>query len=122
HMVSACGTGKTLTALRTAEALDIRHLLIAVPSLDLISQWARAARNDGRREPMMAVSSLAASKHPVLAGAAVHTTTNPEFLATWRARHEHAPVLVTLDSLPRIEQTQHTRAPAPTFDLMIVDE
>ena len=122
HMVSACGTGKTLTALRTAEALDTRHLLIAVPSLDLISQWARTARNDGRPEPMMAVSSLAAAKHPVLAGAAVHSTNNPEFLATWLARHEHATVFVTLDSLPRIEQTQHTRAPAPTFDLLIVDE
>ncbi|MEU9602043.1 Helicase associated domain protein [Streptomyces sp. NPDC048109] len=122
HMVSACGTGKTLTALRTAEALDARHLLIAVPSLDLISQWARTARNDGRPEPMMAVSSLAAAKHPVLAGAAVHSTNNPEFLATWLARHEHATVFVTLDSLPRIEQTQHTRAPAPTFDLLIVDE
>ncbi|MGQ4334235.1 Helicase associated domain protein [Streptomyces hayashii] len=122
HIVSACGTGKTLTALRTAEALDARHLLIAVPSLDLISQWARAARNDGRSEPMMAVSSLAAAKHPVLAGAAVHSTNNPEFLATWLARHEHATVFVTLDSLPRIEQTQRTRAPAPTFDLMIVDE
>ncbi|GAA0683989.1 DEAD/DEAH box helicase [Streptomyces thermocarboxydus] len=122
HMVSACGTGKTLTALRTAEALDARHLLIAVPSLDLISQWARTARNDGRPEPMMAVSSLAAAKHPVLAGAAVHSTNNPEFLATWLARHEQATIFVTLDSLPKIEQTQHTRAPVPTFDLLIVDE
>ncbi|MFE9374810.1 Helicase associated domain protein [Streptomyces sp. NPDC006711] len=122
HMVSACGTGKTLTALRTAEALDARHLLIAVPSLDLISQWAQAARNDGRPEPMMAVSSLAAAKHPVLAGAGVHSTNSPEFLATWLARHEHATVLVTLDSLPKIEQTLHTRAPVPIFDLVIVDE
>ncbi|MFF1481758.1 hypothetical protein ACFVYD_30120 [Streptomyces sp. NPDC058301] len=30
HMVSACGTGKTLIALRTAEALDAAHLLISV--------------------------------------------------------------------------------------------
>ncbi|WP_240351013.1 DEAD/DEAH box helicase family protein [Streptomyces olivoreticuli] len=28
HVASACGTGKTLTALRTAEALDTRHLLV----------------------------------------------------------------------------------------------
>lgn len=53
HTVSACGTGKTLIALRTAEA---RHLLVAVPSLDLIGQWAAAARAYGRREPVMAVS------------------------------------------------------------------
>ena len=70
----------------------------------------------------MAISSLAAARHPVLAGAAVHSTNNPEFLATWLARHEHATVFVTLDSLPKIEQTQHTPAPAPTFDLLIVDE
>ncbi|MGW0963968.1 DEAD/DEAH box helicase family protein [Streptomyces gelaticus] len=44
HIVSACGTGKTLIALRTAEALNTRHLLIAVPSLDLIGQWVAAAR------------------------------------------------------------------------------
>ncbi|MFB7919461.1 DEAD/DEAH box helicase family protein [Streptomyces sp. NPDC056061] len=58
HIVSACGTGKTLTALRIAEALDAPHLLVAVPSLDLIAQWATAARSDGRTEPLMAVSSL----------------------------------------------------------------
>ncbi|MFH8519662.1 DEAD/DEAH box helicase family protein [Streptomyces gelaticus] len=28
HIVSACGTGKTLTALRTAEVLDVRYLLV----------------------------------------------------------------------------------------------
>ncbi|MFF8911391.1 DEAD/DEAH box helicase family protein [Streptomyces olivaceoviridis] len=38
HMVSACGTGKTLIALRTAEALNARFLLVAVPSRDLIAQ------------------------------------------------------------------------------------
>lgn len=122
HVVSACGTGKTLTALRTAEALAARRLLIVVPSLDLIGQWARATRADGRREPMMAVSSLKAGKHPVLAAAAVQSSNSPDFLAGWLARHERATVFVTLDSLPKIEQTQHTRHPAPLFDLMIVDE
>ncbi|GHG83540.1 DEAD/DEAH box helicase [Streptomyces griseocarneus] len=122
HVVSACGTGKTLTALRTAEALDARHLLVAVPSLDLIAQWARSARADERREPLMAVSSLKASKHPVLAGAGAHSTNSPGFLASWLARNEQATVFVTLDSLPKIEQAQHTRHPAPVFDLLVVDE
>ncbi|WP_086859487.1 DEAD/DEAH box helicase [Streptomyces milbemycinicus] len=122
HTVSACGTGKTLTALRTAEALTVQHLLVTVPSLDLIAQWAQAARRDGRREPMIAVSSLRADKHPLLAGAAVTSTNSGETLASWLARHEHATVFVTLDSLPKIEQSQHTRAPAPVFDLLIVDE
>lgn len=126
HIVSACGSGKTLIALRTAEHLDARPLLIAVPSLDLIGQWAKAARADGRSEPLMAVSSLRADKHPQLASAGAASTNSPEFLAYWLAqrkmRHERATVFVTLDSLTKIELSQHTRHPAPVFDLLIVDE
>lgn len=84
-MVSACGTGKTLTALRTAEALDARFLLVVVPSKDLIGQWAAAARADGSREPLMAVSSLHADKHPVLVEAGASSTNSGEYLACWLA-------------------------------------
>jgi predicted helicase len=125
HIVSACGTGKTLTALRAAEALDARHLLVAVPSLDLIGQWAAAARADGRREPLMAVSSSDARKHPVLAGAGAVSTGSGEYLAYWlaqrRKRRDRATVFVTLDSLPRIEESQHSIFTAPVFDLLVVD-
>ncbi|MFB7600575.1 Helicase associated domain protein [Streptomyces sp. NPDC056160] len=126
HIVSACGTGKTLIALRTAEELDAAHLLIAVPSLDLIAQWAAAARADGRHEPLMAVSSADAGKHPLLAGAGAVSTSSGEYLAYWlaqrRKQRERATVFVTLDSLPRIEETQHTIFPVPVFDLLVVDE
>ncbi|MFF4603499.1 Helicase associated domain protein [Streptomyces sp. NPDC001339] len=126
HIVSACGTGKTLIALRTAEALDTHHLLIAVPSWDLIAQWAQAARNDGRREALIAVSSLDAGKHPLLADAGAVSTNSGEYLAYWlaqrRKRGERATVFVTLDSLARIEETQHTIFPVPVFDLLVVDE
>ncbi|MEV8022790.1 Helicase associated domain protein [Streptomyces sp. NPDC086554] len=122
HIVSACGTGKTLIALRTAEALDVRHLLIAVPSLDLIGQWAAAAHADGRREPLMAVSSLQADKHPLLAAAGAVSTGSGEYLAYWLTRHKKATVFVTLDSLPRIEETQHSLFTAPFFNLLVVDE
>ncbi|WP_367048702.1 Helicase associated domain protein [Streptomyces sp. Je 1-332] len=122
HMVSACGTGKTLIALRTAEELDTARLLIAVPSLDLIGQWAQAARADGRTEPLMAISSLRADKHPLLAKAGAVSTGSGAFLAYWLSRHEKATVFVTLDSLPRIEETQRSSFPAPVFDLLIVDE
>ncbi|MEV8022798.1 DEAD/DEAH box helicase family protein [Streptomyces sp. NPDC086554] len=126
HIVSACGTGKTLIALRTAEALDAAHLLVAVPSLTLLGQWAVAARADGRTEPLMAVSSFDAGKHPLLAGAGAVSTGSGEYLAYWlaqrRKRHERATVFVTLDSLARIEETQHTIFPVPVFDLLVVDE
>ncbi|MFD7499350.1 Helicase associated domain protein [Streptomyces sp. NPDC059832] len=122
HIVSACGTGKTLTALRIAEALDAPHLLVAVPSLDLIAQWAAAARSDGRTEPLMAVSSLKSDKHPMLAAAGAQSTGSGEYLAYWLSRHKKATVFVTLDSLPRIEETQHSVFTAPLFDLLVVDE
>ncbi|MFF9403659.1 Helicase associated domain protein [Streptomyces sp. NPDC014744] len=126
HMVSACGTGKTLIALRTAEALGTRLLLVVVPSRDLIGQWVAAARADGRTESFMAVSSLHASRHPVLAREGVATTGEPAVLAAWLDRHaqrtKRAIVFVTLDSLPKIEQAAHTTTCAPPFDLTIVDE
>ncbi|MFF4534497.1 DEAD/DEAH box helicase family protein [Streptomyces sp. NPDC001407] len=122
HTVSACGTGKTLIALRTAEALNADHLLIAVPSRDLIGQWAQVARADGCTEPLMAVSSLRADKHPLLAEAGAVSTGSGEYLAYWLTRHKKATVFVTLDSLPRIEESGHSVFTAPVFDLMIVDE
>ncbi|MET9566298.1 DEAD/DEAH box helicase family protein [Streptomyces tauricus] len=39
HLVSTCGTGKTLFALRITEKLGVRHLAVAVRSLDLAAQW-----------------------------------------------------------------------------------
>lgn len=123
HMVRACGTGKTVIALRTADALQARRLVVVVPSLDLIAQWATASRADGRTEPKMAVCSLKTSRHPVLAEARVATTNSPDLLAAWLAREKgKATVFVTLDSLTKLEQTQHTRSPAPVFDLLVVDE
>ncbi|MFI1177616.1 DEAD/DEAH box helicase family protein [Streptomyces melanogenes] len=114
HMVSACGTGKTPIALGAAEALGAAHLLVAVPSLDLIGQWAVAARADGRREPLMAVSSLRAEKQPLLAGAGAVSTKSGEYLAYWLARHKKATGFVTLDSLPRIEESWHSAFTAPS--------
>ncbi|MFJ5893323.1 Helicase associated domain protein [Streptomyces californicus] len=126
HMVSACGTGKTLIALWTAEALGIQFLLVVVPSRDLIGQWAAAARADGRTESLMAVSSLNADRHPVLAEAGASSTGSGEYLAYWLAQRakksEPATVFVTLDSLRRIEEIQYSVFPAPVFDLAIVDE
>ncbi|MEV8457756.1 DEAD/DEAH box helicase family protein [Streptomyces sp. NPDC052095] len=97
-----------------------------MPSRDLIRQWAQAARADGRREPLMAVSSLEAHKHPVLAEAGAVSTGSGEHLAYWLAqcakKNELATVFVTLDSLPRIEEVQHSVFPAAVFDLAFVDE
>ncbi|MFD6424757.1 Helicase associated domain protein [Streptomyces sp. NPDC060198] len=123
HAVSACGTGKTLFALRVAEELGVRHLAVAVPSLDLVAQWAAAARTDGRSEPMITVSSLRAASHPLLADADVDSANAGEYLAYWLGRHPKATVFFTYDSLSKIEEAQHSAIfPAPVFGLLIVDE
>lgn len=41
HMVMACGTGKTFTALRIAEALKAKSIVVLVPSLALINQFMK---------------------------------------------------------------------------------
>lgn len=41
HMVMACGSGKTATALWIAEAMKVKSILILVPSLALINQFMK---------------------------------------------------------------------------------
>ncbi|MGW1365002.1 Helicase associated domain protein, partial [Streptomyces chartreusis] len=94
-----------------------------VPSLDLIAQWAAAARADHRREPMITVSSLNAAAHPVLGPAGVDSTNAGEYLAYWLNRHRKGTVFFTFDSLSKIEEAQHSsRFPPPVFGLLAVDE
>ncbi|MFH8470801.1 hypothetical protein [Streptomyces sp. NPDC017991] len=54
---------------------------MAVPGLDLVVRWAAAARADGRREPMITVSSPRAESHPLLAEAEVDSANAGEYLA-----------------------------------------
>jgi len=123
HEVSACGTGKTLIALRTAETLGIGHLGVAAPSLDLVAQWAAAARADHRDEPMITVSSMNAASHPLLADANVVSTNSGEYLAYWLGRHPKATVFFTFDSLDKVAEAQHSTVFAPpVFGLLVVDE
>ncbi|GAA2679396.1 hypothetical protein GCM10009864_59470 [Streptomyces lunalinharesii] len=74
----------------------------------------------------MAVSSVRAEKHPLLAGAGAASTGAGEYLAYWlgqrRKRRERATVFITFDSLARIEEAQNSVFTAPGFDLMVVDE
>jgi len=48
RVISACGTGKTLTQMRTAEALDPTRIVVLVPTLALVKQsyeaWKRSSK------------------------------------------------------------------------------
>ncbi|WP_171907165.1 DEAD/DEAH box helicase family protein, partial [Streptomyces niveus] len=58
-IVSATGSGKTITAAACALAsFPHGRILVTVPTLDLLAQTAEAWRLVGHRAPMVAVCSL----------------------------------------------------------------
>ncbi|MDT0382131.1 Helicase associated domain protein [Streptomyces sp. DSM 42041] len=125
--VAATGSGKTLTAIRVAEDLGARLVLVVVPTLDLAAQTALAWRADGRREHMVIVSSMDTRGHDTLAAQRVGSTSDSEALAalmstTARNHVRGLMVICTYDSLDKIEGTQHTGHTVPPFDLAIMDE
>ncbi|MFP8962580.1 Helicase associated domain protein [Streptomyces nanhaiensis] len=96
-LVSATGSGKTITAAAAAlECFPRGRILVMVPTLDLLVQTAQAWRRVGHRGPMVAVCSL--ESDAVLNELGVRTTTNPIQLALW-AGHGPAVVLATYASL-----------------------
>lgn len=121
-ITSACGTGKTLTAIRIAGALDARRVLNVFPTLDLLAQTALAWRQDGRDEAMVAFSSMDAEAHEGLRAAGVGGTNDPRGLARALAALPRLTVFTTYASLDGIEATQHTGIEVPAFDLAVMDE
>ncbi|MFD8489481.1 Helicase associated domain protein [Streptomyces sp. NPDC059712] len=140
-LVSATGSGKTITAAASAlECFPSGRILVTVPTLDLLAQTAQAWRAVGHRAPMVAVCSL--ENDPVLGALGVRTTTNAIQLALW-ARTGPVVVFATYASLvdredPEDPTGQRTvRGPVESalaggerlygqrmapFDLAIVDE
>jgi superfamily II DNA or RNA helicase len=81
-LVSATGSGKTITAAASAlECFPGGRILVTVPTLDLLAQTAQAWRAVGHRSPMVAACSL--ENDPVLTSLGVRTTTNAIQLALW---------------------------------------
>ncbi|WP_435246846.1 Helicase associated domain protein [Streptomyces sp. NRRL F-5630] len=127
--VSATGTGKTLLAIRAADALAVRRVLVVVPTLDLAAQTALAWRRDGHQEHMVIVSSMDASTHGALAARRIGSTNDANSLAAVLSvvgegddQLAALTVICTYDSLDKIENTQHTRYTVPPFDLAVMDE
>ncbi|MET8647673.1 Helicase associated domain protein [Streptomyces sp. NPDC004675] len=127
--VSATGTGKTLVSCRAAEELGARLVLFVVPTLDLAAQTALAWRQDGRRGPMVIVSSMDAAGRDDLVAAQVGSTSNPYGLAAamslvgdGEGQAREFTVICTYDSLDKIEQAQKVGSEVPPFDLAVMDE
>ncbi len=136
-LVMACGTGKTLTALRLAEELvPGGTVLFLAPSISLVAQsmrdWAEQVR--GRLNPYVVCSDPTASSlgkgdpaevaesYGTLSMVPYPATTNPELLAS-RFRSEPDALNVvfsTYQSIDVIHEAQEAGLPA--FDLVICDE
>ncbi|MFD3353419.1 DEAD/DEAH box helicase [Streptomyces fradiae] len=123
QVISACGTGKTITAaFATREILrDRGRILVLVPTLDLLTQTVKEWRRVGHTGPAVAVCSL--EDDPVLWGLKVRATTNPVQLALW---HRSGPVVIfgtyaSLGVLAEAFQGAYGQQIAP-MDLVVVDE
>ncbi|RXS65325.1 helicase [Streptomyces sp. TM32] len=82
QVVSATGTGKTISAATAALRMVPRGLVgVLVPTLDLLTQTVQAWRAVGHKGPAVAVCSLGAD--PLLEALDVRCTTNPTQLALW---------------------------------------
>ncbi|MEU6865134.1 Helicase associated domain protein [Streptomyces sp. NPDC046876] len=118
QVIMATGSGKSLVAVRSAEELRARRVLVLVPSLDLLVQTVAAWREDGGRAGRsFAVCSLREEE------AGLPTTTDPARLARWGAGPaERLTVFATYASLGLgIVERAHLEG-LPGWDLIVVDE
>ncbi|MFV2118834.1 Helicase associated domain protein [Streptomyces sp. Act-28] len=122
QVISACGTGKTITAAFAArEMFPAGRILVLVPTLDLLTQTVREWRRVGHSGPAVAVCSL--QDDPELWTLKVRATTNPVQLALW---HGWGPVVIfgTYASLPVLAEAfagAYGQKLVPV-DLVVVDE
>ncbi|GAA2618344.1 DEAD/DEAH box helicase [Streptomyces axinellae] len=122
QVISACGTGKTITAAFAArEMMPKGRILVLVPTLDLLAQTVKEWHRVGHRGPAVAVCSL--QDDPELWSLKVRSTTNPVQLALW---HGSGPVTIyaTYASLSVLAEAfggVYGQQLAP-LDLAVVDE
>ncbi|MGR7027230.1 DEAD/DEAH box helicase family protein [Geodermatophilus sp. URMC 62] len=125
HM--ACGTGKTLTALRLAERLDTELVLVLLPSLSLLAQtlreWLQHALDPVGAIAVCSDDTVAESERLTLvADLPVPVTTDPETLRAQLTGHRlgRTVVFATYHSTAVVSAAQALGA--PSFDLALADE
>ena len=138
-LIMACGTGKTFTALRIAEALNVRQMLFLVPSIALLGQTLREWSLDAKKpiRPLCICSDSEVSR--------THTRDEDSNITTveelaWPAstsvaqikqqylalRHDKRKgmlvVFSTYQSIERIAAAQSAIGEDLLFDLIVCDE
>lgn len=121
HLVSACGTGKTVMYAEIARRSQVSRQLVAVPTLELAGQLLSEWR-DHLGDDALGVITGVCSKEQVVryhGDLDAEVTTNPDILAA-RASGPRCTVISTYDSLP-VVAAAHDRG-MPAFDLAVADE
>jgi superfamily II DNA or RNA helicase len=128
QIVMACGTGKTVTMLLAAEALDAQRVLVLAPTLLLVKQlrdeWVSKRRPDREWASLAVCSDIgdgmdASEIAPAEFGAP--PTTNPDEIAAFLKKPGRRVVFGTYASSDRIAKAQK-KAGVPSFDLAVADE
>ncbi len=127
QLIHACGTGKTLIALRVAEAMNARRTLVLVPSLSLISQtlreWTCDALRSFRFLPVCSDDTVRGEDHLVshTSELGVPATTDPAEVAKFMRGSGTRVIFSTYQSTP-VLAAACKRYRVPPFDLAIADE
>ncbi|WP_244789405.1 DEAD/DEAH box helicase [Cupriavidus pauculus] len=131
QLVMACGTGKTLTALWIAEALNTKLTVVFLPSISLLEQFASSWRSNAvdSRDILCVCSdeSIVCDDEPDegsvegLIRGGFSVTTDSESVAQFLCQTGPRVVFSTYHSAWVIAQAQASTA-TPSFDLMVCDE
>jgi superfamily II DNA or RNA helicase len=124
-VIMACGTGKTLVGLWSAEGVSAQRSLVLVPSLSLVDQISREwQENASTPFKSLFVCSDASVASDAFVGnvyeLGVRVTTDPEQIKTFLSGDGRRVVFATYQSSLRIAEAQALGA--PRFDLTIADE
>ncbi|MFC9061728.1 Helicase associated domain protein [Streptomyces sp. NPDC057074] len=116
QVIMATGSGKTLVAVRSAEELHAGRVLVLVPSLDLLAQTEAAWREEGRRGPVIGVSSLRGEE------VSFPNTTDVDELVEWTRDLDKVTVYATYASLGLGTMERAHAGGLAAWDLIVVDE
>ena len=125
-VIMACGTGKTITSLRTLESLAPDLAVAAFPSIGLLAQTLRSWRTESTRDfTALAVCSDAEAGMPDEAGVdeaqgIVETTTDEQTIAEFAAEVGPRIIFTTYQSSPHVGRALH--AAGRRADVLIADE
>jgi predicted helicase len=123
QLISATGTGKTLTALFIKEKLEANRVLVLEPSIALVGQnlGEFMANKTVDFTPVVVASDVSEEDDIPVSDLGLPVTTDPEVIAAQLRKPGPVAVFSTLHSSPEIAAAFQL-GNVPEFDLVIVDE